>query len=201
VLLGSHHGFDPVRKIELPTDGATGSLVSDFNRDGYPDIFYFCHRADGSFDELGKFGDHHTNSLLYWGSSNGFKSENKLELPTVGVHYDMGIDLGHIRNRGYIYEYTSSSYFCGDRQPIHITWTGRTPRYTSLKFQLRSAESESELAAVSWMGPGGSESYYLKPGSKIENLNSGKWIQYKVIFDTDNGAYSPVLDMVEIQFR
>ena len=29
-------------------------------------------------------------------------------------------------------------------------------------------------------------------------MQQGEWIQYKAIFDTDNGAYSPILSKVEI---
>ena len=53
VLLGGEDGYGADRSIQLPTNGATGSIVSDFNRDGYQDIFFFCHRVDGSPDEIG----------------------------------------------------------------------------------------------------------------------------------------------------
>ena len=71
-------------------------MVCDFNRDGYQDIFFFCHRKDGSFDEVGKYGDHHTNSILYWGSGDGYSETNVDKLPSVGAHYDMGVDVGEI---------------------------------------------------------------------------------------------------------
>ena len=201
ILLGSENGFTIDHKIELATDGATGSLVSDFNRDGFPDVFFFCHRADGSFDEIGKFGDHHANSLIYWGSPEGFKNENKLELPTVGVHYDVGIDLGHIRDRDFIYEYVSSPYNCGKKQPKTLRWVAKSPNQTSVKFQLRSANTEKDLASATWMGPEGKDSYYVSSDSQIKKNKTGKWIQYKIIIDTDNGAYSPVIDLVEISFK
>jgi hypothetical protein len=201
VLLGSEQGFSMENRIELPTDGATGSLVSDFNRDGYPDIFYFCHRADGGSDEIGKFGDHHTNSVLYWGESNGFNPDNKLEIPTVGVHYDVGIDLGHISDRGFIYEYISSAFYAENKNPDEIAWKAKISPRTAIRFQIRSAESKEKLNSASWMGPKGINSYYTAPGSKIEKLNGGAWLQYKVIFDTNNGACSPVLEMVEILFQ
>ena len=201
VLLGSKKGFSLERVIKLPTDGATGSLISDFNRDGYPDIFFFCHRADGSFDEIGKFGDHHVNSLLYWGSANGFKPENKLEIPTVGVHYDMGIDLGHIRDRGFLHEYISSAFYADNKLPSEIAWNANVPHRTSIKFQLRSAESREKLKNASWKGPSGVNSYYTASGTKIRDLKKTKWLQYRVIFDTDNGANSPILEAVEISFK
>ncbi|MEJ2618225.1 MAG: VCBS repeat-containing protein, partial [Ignavibacteriaceae bacterium] len=69
ILLGSDKGFDINNALKFYTDGGTGALVCDFNKDGYKDVFFYCHRADGSFNEIKKYGDHHTNSLLYWGSA------------------------------------------------------------------------------------------------------------------------------------
>ncbi len=201
ILLGSKEGYHIDRSIKLPTDGGTGSLVSDFNRDGYPDIFYYCHRADGSFDEIGKFGDHHTNSRLYWGGPEGFDEERRLEIPTVGVHYDMGVDLGHIRNRGFIFEYVSSPYPSGGKKAVRINWEAKTPHRSSIKFQLRSAPSEKALEVAPWQGPEGTESYYTISGSEIKKLKTDKWLQYKAVFDTENGAYSPVLKAVEVVFK
>lgn len=201
ILLGSEKGFDADYNIQLATDGATGSLVSDFNRDGFQDVFFYCHRADGSFDEIGKFGDHHTYSLLYWGGQEGFGPGNKLALPTIGVHYDVGIDLGHVRDRGFIYEYVSSPYNSGEKQPNSIRWIAESPNQSSVKFQLRSANSEEDLAQAAWIGPEGKDSYYKVSGDLIGKLKSGKWIQYRILIDTDNGAYSPIIDMVEISFK
>ena len=39
-----------------------------------------------------------------------------------------------------------------------------------------------------------------KDPENIENAN-GKWIQYRAIFDTDNGSNSPILKEVEISFE
>ena len=104
--------------LKLPTDGGTGSIVSDFNNDGFQDIFFFCHRADGSYDDIGKFGDHHANSLIYWGSGKGFNKSNCLKIPSVGVHYDVGIDIGHISDRSFVFEYFSSPYKTDQSQPV-----------------------------------------------------------------------------------
>ncbi len=198
VLLGSKSGYSLDNSIKLPTDGATGSIVSDFNRDGFEDIFFFCHRHDGSYAEIGKFGDHHTNSLIYWGGTKGFSPNNRLEIPTVGVHYDVGIDIGHIRDRSFVNTYTSSAYQIGNRTPHQIRWKGEMPHQSSIKFQLRSASSRDELESTEWEGPEGKDSFYEASGQNIKNLPDGEWIQYQAVFETENGAYSPVLTEVKI---
>jgi hypothetical protein len=201
ILLGSPKGYQIDHSIKLPTDGATGSIVSDFNKDTYPDIFFFCHRADGSYDEIGKFGDHHTNSLLYWGGADGFQANNRLEIPSIGVHYDVGVDLGHIENRSFVHQYTSSPYAAGNHSPVRIQWTAETPHKSSIKFQLRGASSKEDLKGSQWLGPGGADAYYTKTDSPVKNISGAKWLQYRVFFDTDNGAYSPILDEVVITFE
>jgi hypothetical protein len=200
VLLGSKSGFDISNSIRFPTDGATGSLVSDFNQDGYKDIFFYCHRKDGSYDEIKKYGDHHVNSILYWGSQNGFSPDKILELPSVGAHYDMGIDIGNIWDRKPVYTYTSSPYRFDNSRPVSISWEGHGSVNQLLKFQIRVAKTEKGLQNTRWTGPQGYNSYYTTKDQSIPSYR-GKWMQYRVFFDTGNGAGAPVLDWIEIKFK
>jgi hypothetical protein len=201
VLLGGPDGYDLNRSIQLPTDGGTGSIVSDFNKDGFQDIFLFCHRMDGSFDEIGKFGDHHTNSLLYWGSAEGFQKKNRLEIPGIGAHYDVGIDLGHIRDRKFLYRYISAAHKVAGKKPVSLHWEADTPHESSIRFQIRYADSEDKLSSALWMGMQGINSFYDQSGDAIEGVPDGQWIQYQAVFDTYNGAISPILKKVEIIFQ
>ena len=200
ILLGGPDGYDLKNSIALPTDGGTGSMVSDFNNDGFQDILFYCHRADGSYDEVGKFGDHNTNSLIYWGSKDGFNKDDFLEIPSVGVHYDVGIDIGHIKDRSFKYEYISSAHYSAER-PVQLDWLAIYYPNTSLKFQLRYAAQKDGLNTASWIGPSGNNSFYEKSGAEIKNIPPGQWVQYKVIFDNYNGANSAILEKVEIKFE
>jgi hypothetical protein len=198
VLLGSREGYTLEHAIKLPTDGGTGSIASDFNRDGFMDIFFFCHRHDGRDDQIGKFGDHHTNSLLYWGSAGGFDAANRLEIPSVGAHYDVGIDIGHIKDRSFVYKYTSSIFETGKKSAVDIAWTGETPQHATIKLQLRSALTKTELAAAPWLGAQGEGSTFDNPAGNKITLPPGGYLQYRAVFETDNGAYSAVLKEVKI---
>ena len=201
ILLGSPDGYNIKHSIKLPTDGGTGSIVSDFNRDGYQDIFFFCHRKDGSDTEIGNFGDHHTNSLLYWGGPAGFKPNKRLEIPSIGAHYDVGVDLGNIKNRSFIFDYTSSPHRINGKRPVKINWNAEIPQKTSIKFQVRVAKSRAALKEAEWLGPDGSATFFTKHNTLIHRIPASGWIQYKAIFNTDNGAYSPVLVAVEITLK
>ncbi|MCX6168471.1 MAG: VCBS repeat-containing protein [Ignavibacteriales bacterium] len=200
VLLGSKNGFSINNVLKFPTDGGTGALICDFNHDGFNDIFFYCHRADGSYDEINDYSDHHTNSLLYWGSPNGFSDKNVLKIPSVGAHYNMGVDVGNISDRKNTYSYFSSTYNSDNSKPVSINWQAETPSKTSIKFQLRSADSEKDLAGAEWRGPSGINSYYTTQNKQIKNI-SGKWLQYRAVFNMDNGADTPVLKSVEIKFK
>ena len=200
ILLGGPDGFDLDHRILLPTDGATGSIISDFNFDGFNDLFFYCHRKDGSPDETGNFGDHKTNSRLYWGSAKGFDSDAYLAIPTIGVHYDVGVDLGHIVDRSLSWVYISSRHETGDRNWNSLKWAARTPGETGLRFQVRSAPDSDSLNHAPWQGPSGTDSFFSKSDSDLSSISMHRWIQYKVVFDTVNGAASPVLDSVEVEF-
>ena len=201
VMLGGAEGFREDNRIALTADGGTGSIVSDFNFDGYPDVFLFCHRKDGSPDEVGRFGDHHTDSRLFWGSAQGFNSDNYLPVPSIGAHYDMGVDLGNIRDRSFLFEYESSPRDCQDHVPDRIRWDAALPPNTRLRFQLRSAAAQEDLARAGWLGPAGKDSFYETSDAAIQDLPKGNWLQYRAVFDAGNGASSPILDTIEIIFK
>jgi len=197
---GGPQGFQEDRVIWLPTNSGTGSLVSDFNRDGHPDVFLYCHRKEGSPDEVGNYGDHLTVSYLYWGGADGFQANRRHPVLSLGVHNDSGVDIGHIVDRGFQFEYVSSEYDSEGRRPLRIEWSADEPPRTSVKLQIRVADDRQALAEATWHGADGAGTYFTRPG-ELGDLPDGHWIQYKAVLDTDNGAGSPVLKMVEVYFE
>ncbi len=203
ILLGSASGFSMKRKISLPTNSSDGSIVSDFNLDGYNDVFFYCHRSQGDVNRPGMPGDHKTASFLYWGGAAGFQADRRLEIPGLGVHARKGSDdLGDIYNRKYDYEYISSPYELGEGRPISIDWSAREPHRSAVRFQVRAARTEEELGDAEWIGPAAGGDYITEHNESLSHLPaSARWIQYKAILHTDNGAYSPVLESVEIRIE
>jgi len=200
ILLGSPGGFDITNSIKLLTHAGTGAVVADFNRNGYMDIFFYNHRSDGSYNEVKNFGDHHVNSVLYYGGPKGYTKDNVFELPGIGAHYDPGVDVGHIINRQNRYRYISSAYNTEGREPLSLSWGAITPPNTKIMFQLRSAETMETLENANWIGAEGPDTWFTEPNQAIQEL-PGKWIQYAVIFDMGNGAGTPILESVEITFE
>ena len=123
-----------------------------------------------------------------------------LKLPSVGAHYDMGVDIGNIKNRKNIYIYTSSPYLSNGKKPSKISWIAEVPKHTSLKFQVRTASSKENLMKAEWIGSQEAGSFFTKSGEAIHSVSSN-WIQYRALFDTGNGADTPILSEVKIQFE
>ncbi len=112
----------------------------------------------------------------------------------------MGVDIGNINDRTTKYFYASSPYKTNGLNPISLKWEREAPHHTSLKLQLRTADSEESLYNTEWSGPSGSGSYYTDKNNTLVDV-SGEWIQYRAQFDTGNGANTPVLNSVEITFE
>ena len=201
VYFGSPKGLSEDNVLELPTNAGTGSQVSDYNQDGFPDLLLYCHRSEGDPNKPGKYGEHCTDSYLYWGSSKGFDVNRKLLIPGEGVHYDGGIDLGNIKDRSLKFDYISPAHQYGDRSGKRIEWQAQTPHGSRIRMQVRTASDETSLEQAKWVGPKGEESFYESSGARLATPAGDSWIQYRAILVSPNGGVSPVLEQVSIHFE
>ena len=113
VFLGGADGFDPDRRIALPTQGAFGNAALDINGDDWPDLV-FANYFDGQEREI--------DSVVYWGSERGFDVERRTDLPTAGAR-DVGVyDLDH---DGYL-DLFFTAHFDGEVMDVDsvIYWGG-----------------------------------------------------------------------------
>ncbi|MBI4582558.1 MAG: VCBS repeat-containing protein [Planctomycetes bacterium] len=200
LYFGSSMGLSEGNTLELPTNAGTGSQVSDYNRDGYADLLLYCHRSEGDPNKPGRYGNHTTDSYLYWGGPKGFDVDRKLLIPGEGVHYDGGIDLGNIKDRGFQFDFISPPHHHGNRNAKRIEWKAQTPHGSSVLMQVRTAPDEQSLERAKWVGPQGIGSVYESSGSRLETPTGHGWIQYRAILVSPNGAVSPALEKVSIHF-
>jgi hypothetical protein len=201
IFMGGPDGVKAERMFVLPTNSGTGSMVADFNRDGYSDVLFVCHRSEGDPNKIGDFGDHLTDSFLYWGGPNGFSVENRLGVPAEGPHQDSVVDLGHIYDRRLEWKYTSSAHNYGGAIPRDIAWQSQQPYGSRVLLQIRTAASEEGLEDAPWSGPSGAGTYYEHPSSVLQPAASHSWIQYRATLRSPYGAASPALEEVTIVFR
>ena len=198
---GSCSGLSEETTLELPTDAGTGSQVSDYNRDGYADLLLYCHRSEGDPNKPGRYGDHTTDSFLYWGGPKGFDVNRKLLIPGEGVHYDGGIDLGNIKDRGFQFDYISPAHHHGNRTPRRIEWKAQTPYKSRVLMQVRTAPDEQALERAKWVGPRGVDSAYESSASRLATPAWHGWIQYRALRVSPTAAVSPALEKVSIHFE
>ena len=76
VYYGSSSGFDPSDRDDLLTYGSYHASVADIDGDDFPDILLSSYYNGTTYD---------VDSILYYGSANGYSSTNTDLLPTKGI--------------------------------------------------------------------------------------------------------------------
>jgi hypothetical protein len=200
IYWGSQDGFDQKPRTELPSYGSSGSLAADFDRDGWPDVLVCNHRQAGSYAE--PLPHRHTcNSMLYWGSPQGFSPDNRWEMLAPGPSGFNLRDVGNSYDRGLYEDYISSPYkIPANERPSQISWKADTPHGTVVHAQLRMAEDQQKLSDSAWEGPQGKDSWYTDSGSEIRE-SRGRWIQYRLRLMTPDGADTPAVREVQVTFQ
>ncbi len=171
-------------------DGAS-NLLLDLSRDDDGSSYSGAMHVRGYFSNSSRMYACRTDSGTWpydtmWG--NTFPYVPSLKLSSV-------IDSG---------SYTSQAY---DTQNVvdwgTISWNAITPPGTSVKFQLRSAMKQSELASKWFVGPDGtSATYYTTGGEEIyAGHDLDNWIQYKAILTTESPSEMPKLHGVTITYN
>jgi len=98
--------------------------------------------------------------------------------------------------------FVSSAFDTGEFSSFQIlSWDGEVPIGTTLKFQIRTANTEAELNSASWYGPTGVSDFYTASGLTINPIHNAKrWVQYKVYFETLQASITPTLKSVSIDY-
>ena len=79
MILWGDENYDYSNQTLLPTIGASGVAITDYNNDNYADIIFA-----NAFDQNNPDGAREINSFIYFGDQS-FSYTNYLELPTVGA--------------------------------------------------------------------------------------------------------------------
>jgi len=179
----------------LPTNGAVGSLVADFDSNGHPDLVFF-NSGDAVSGVIAK-----TNSYVYRGKA--FNVASRVVLPGLRATQSTTIDPGAVSDRRPVQVFTSRVLDTGATSPTYLSlyWKASVPKKTQLKFQLRSGSTTAALAKAPWRGPMSTVDFYKTTPAKINTVHDGsRYIQYRATFESDLGN-TPVLDRVQVTYK
>ena len=174
-------------------DAASSAAIDalDLNRDGWLDLVITNHQKDFS---------HLSGTNIYWGSEKGYSISNRINMPSIGSHIDAMVDAGNTYNRKHEWDYVSSPIEAAkDTGFARLQWKADALVGTGVKFQVRTAASQDALAKAAWSGPSGAGSYYDVSGSALAGVDAKhRWLQYRAVFYSHDGANSAILSEVEI---
>jgi hypothetical protein len=100
--------------------------------------------------------------------------------------------------------YTSAPFDTGGKAYFGtMQWTGLHPSGTSVKFQIRMAETSENLSASGFAGPDGTlSSFYERNGTTINGIHNGsRWMQYRAYLYGSSRASSPSIRSVTVMYN
>ena len=141
VYWGSAQGFDPQRKVLLPTFSPRALATADLNSDGFAELL-FANSHDGE--------SHDVPSYIYWGSAEGYDASHRTHLQGFGAVGVAAADLDRNKIPDVVLMNQSSGVY-DHGVPSVVFWGNKAHFY-----------SEADATLLSADGP-----YY----SKIADLN------------------------------
>jgi hypothetical protein len=181
IYWGGPEGFGPRKRTILITDSASDGMAGDFDHDGLLDLAVSCHSRDG---------DHHTNSKVFYNDGKRFSAPRIESLPTKGTHFMWDQDIGHIYHRRNEQVYESSiKNWDGGLTAGSLHYQADIPAKARLTLQIRSASAPSELPRRQWRAVN---------SDRFAVSREDRCLQYRAIFESDNGDSFPTLDKVSL---
>ena len=181
IYWNDHGNFSLTNRKRLFTHSSSAAWACDFNEDGYVDLCVTNHRA---------YGNHRTESAIWWNGPQGFTEENRTWLPTIGPHDMVPTDAGNVMTRGPEEYYITPAAEVAD---LHsVSWEGHIPEKTWVNCQIRTANTLEELDAAAFIGPDGTENSRFDRKETIpEALIHGSFLQIKLFLGAVNSGNSP----------
>ena len=178
--------FSNDRRTSLPAEAAAGLLAGDFDEDGLNDLLVCNHR------ETYTQNNHSTDSFIYWGTSDGFKMEERSFLPTHGPHSLQNVDIGNLLTRKHEESYVSPAIQIPDSAgQLNLTAKVEQPLGSQVKFTVRWSAYRNGLEQTSWRE--------VEPGHTLQRQSTDSWLQYRATLIAGRGYASPFLTRVCVQ--
>ena len=163
-----------------------GCMSGDFNGDGYIDLAVVSHKA---------YGNHVTDSYIFWGSPDGINEQRYTALPCRGPHGMCSVDIGNIMDRSDSEYYYSEAYRVPPNAiPVNVSWKAENGPKTWVTMALRCADSAEELERAPW-------STSFDSGADISHLALSGYIQYRLELGAKCGCGTPRVTEVTVDFH
>ncbi len=174
--------FSVTNRKRIFAHSSSGSLACDLNGNGYVDLIVSNHRT---------YGNHRTDTAVWWNGPEGFKEERRLFLPCLGPHDMVGVDVGNIYNRGDEEYYTSPVVELDQGETVkHIGWEGDVPEKCWVHAQVRAADSYERLLILPFTGPEGTTGSFYENGQPLTG-HIGRFVQYRLAIGAKSGIGTP----------
>ncbi len=195
IYWNSPEGFSINRRQRIFNHAGSGCMACDFDEDGYIDLAVCHHRS---------YGNHITNSKVWWNGPDGFEPKNTTKLPTIGALGMVTASPYNIMDGGEEEFFTSRVFDIpeGAERLSDIRLDMELQPKTWVKLQLRTAATAELLKDTPWFGAGYDQDYFT--GSQQVNYPlavGDRVIQYRLALGATNGGNSPRVKKVEIAFR
>ncbi len=99
--------------------------------------------------------------------------------------------------------FTSSPFDTGSANTVYRVFSWTATGSGTLKFQIKTADDQANLANATWVGPDGTNStYYTTPGTAIVTAPGAltRWIQYQAEFNGSDSV-TPTLNDINITYE
>lgn len=180
--------FSATNRKRIFAHSSSAAWACDFNEDGYVDLCVTNHRA---------YGNHRTESAIWWNGPEGFSEDRRSWLPTIGPHDMVATDVGNIMTRGPEEWYmTSAQQMDGIK---NVSWTGDVPAKTWVNCQIRTAATAEDLEKAEFAGPDGTAASRFECGQEIPaELVKGAYVQVKLFLGAVNSGNSPRITEISL---
>lgn len=178
-------GFYSVENVQyLFNHSGSGCVSGDFNGDGYTDLAIAGHK---------KYGNHVSESYIFWGGPDGLSDSRKTVLPAFGPHGMTTVDPGNIMDRGDRERYTSVPFTLPENAHVtSLTWDGVCTSTSWVEVELRCAKTEEELKQASWQT--------VRAGEDLSDLGLRGVIQYRLALCAKCACGTPRIQRVTVNY-
>ncbi|MFB3902403.1 MAG: FG-GAP repeat domain-containing protein [Acidobacteriota bacterium] len=188
IYWGGPEGFSASRMFRLPAHSASGTILNDFNGDGWVDIAIAHHKVEG---------DHVGNSAVWWNSPTGFSPDRRTLLPTKGPHGMIVVDPGNQMDREDEEFYISAPYQLPSRARVEgLAWKADVPTGTWVRGEIRTADTAEALSRAVWR-----PAPALPKAGETPALPEERWVQYRLALGAKGGGRTPRVSEVRLRYR